>query len=73
MKKTNKNLTSFSDHLDSQYGKKGTATRRKYESEFDDFKSEVMKENTFDIKSRNGDSLSNYKNYKKKCTDMLKT
>ena len=28
MKKTkNKNLTSFADHLDKQYGKRGTAKR----------------------------------------------
>lgn len=70
MKKTSKNLTSFSEHLDSQYGKKGTATRKKYEREFEDFRSEVMNQNTFDIKSRNGDSLSNNK---KKCTDFHKT
>ncbi|CAN5582840.1 hypothetical protein BH23BAC1_BH23BAC1_46600 [soil metagenome] len=44
MKKTekNKNLTSFSGHLDKQYGKKGTANRDKYEEEFESFKLGVM-------------------------------
>lgn len=31
MKKVNKNLTSFRDHFDQQYGKRGTAKREKYE------------------------------------------
>ena len=35
MKKTaNKNLTSFVDHLDQQYGKRGTAEREKFEEGF---------------------------------------
>jgi HTH-type transcriptional regulator / antitoxin HipB len=42
MKKANKNLTSFADHLDKQYGKKGTAKRDKYEEEFEAFKLGVM-------------------------------
>lgn len=44
MKKTDnrKNLTSFSDHLDNQYGKKGTEIRDKYEEEFESFKLGVM-------------------------------
>lgn len=44
MKKTenNRNLTSFSEHLDKQYGKKGTETRDKYEEEFESFKLGVM-------------------------------
>ena len=44
MKKTenNKNLTSFSAHLDMQYGKKGTEIRDKYEEEFESFKLGVM-------------------------------
>lgn len=41
MKKTN-NLTSFSDHLDEQYGKRGTETREKYEEEFEAFKIGVI-------------------------------
>lgn len=42
MKKTSKVLTSFADHLDEQYGKKGTATREKYEEGFEAFKLGVM-------------------------------
>jgi len=38
MKKTDKDLTSFSYHLDIQYGKHGTETREKYEEGFDAFK-----------------------------------
>jgi DNA-binding XRE family transcriptional regulator len=34
----NKNLTSFADHLNKQYGKKGTAKRDAYEQEFEAFK-----------------------------------
>jgi len=40
--KNNKNLTSFSDHLDSQYGKRGTDSREQYEQEFEAFKLGVM-------------------------------
>ncbi|MGQ3012146.1 MAG: helix-turn-helix domain-containing protein [Flavobacteriales bacterium] len=42
MKKPKNNLTSFSDHLDEQYGKRGTATREKYEQEFEAFKLGAM-------------------------------
>lgn len=42
MKKTNKNLTSFADHLDSEYGKQGTETREQYEEGFEAFKLGVM-------------------------------
>ncbi len=42
MKKENKNLTSFSEHLEMQYGKKGTITRDTYEQEFEAFKLGVM-------------------------------
>lgn len=38
MKKENKNLTSFADHLDKQYGIRGTVTREKYEEGFEAFK-----------------------------------
>lgn len=41
-KKTNNNLTSFSEHLDKQYGKKGTAKREKFEEGFETFKLGVM-------------------------------
>src|SRR3569833_184143 len=34
----NNNLTSFADHLDSQYGKRGTGTRENYEEGFEAFK-----------------------------------
>lgn len=41
-KNTNDNLTSFTDHLDSQYGKKGTKARDQYEEGFESFKLGVM-------------------------------
>lgn len=41
-KKTNNNLTSFTDHLDKQYGKTGTSTREAYEEGFEAFKLGVM-------------------------------
>jgi hypothetical protein len=37
-----KNLTSFSDHLDLQYGKPGTESRKKYEEEFEVFKNRIL-------------------------------
>lgn len=42
MKKHPTNLTSFMDHLDEQYGPKGTATREKYEQSFEAFKLGVL-------------------------------
>ena len=42
MKKVNKNLTSFVDHLDEQYGERGTAARKQYEQGFETFKLGVM-------------------------------
>ncbi len=42
MKKLNKNLTSWDDHLDDKYGKIGTPTREKYEQEFEAFKIGVL-------------------------------
>lgn len=41
-KQANKNLTSFTDHLDSQYGKHGTASREEYEQGFEAFKLGAM-------------------------------
>ena len=41
-KTINKKLTSFSAHLDEQYGKKGTPEREKYEEEFEAFKLGAM-------------------------------
>lgn len=42
MKKHTNKLTSFADHLDAQYGEKGTAPRERYEEEFEAFKLGVM-------------------------------
>ena len=42
MKNSNKLLTTFSDHLDMQYGKRGTKKRENYEQEFEAFKLGVM-------------------------------
>lgn len=42
MKKATKNMTSFADHLTSQYGELGTDAREKYEEEFEAFKLGVM-------------------------------
>jgi DNA-binding XRE family transcriptional regulator len=42
MKKTNSKLTSFTDHLDKQYGKRGTTEREQYENEFETFKLGIM-------------------------------
>ncbi|MFU8843243.1 MAG: helix-turn-helix domain-containing protein [Bacteroidales bacterium] len=41
-KKINNNLTSFEDHLDQQYGKRGTTDREKFEEGFEAFKLGVM-------------------------------
>ena len=40
--KTNNNLTSFTDHLDTQYGKRGTQPREEFEEGFESFKIGVM-------------------------------
>ena len=43
MKKTvNNNLTSFEDHLNQQYGKRGTVKRERFEEGFEAFKLGVM-------------------------------
>lgn len=42
MKKKNNRLTSFAEHLDRQYGKRGTPGREKYEEGFEAFKLGVM-------------------------------
>ena len=41
-KKVNKNLTSFVDHLDTQYGKRGAEKREEFEEEFETFKRGAM-------------------------------
>lgn len=38
----NNNLTSFEDHLDQQYGQKGTPEREQFEEGFEAFKLGVM-------------------------------
>jgi hypothetical protein len=42
MKKQINNLTSFTDHLDEQYGKRGTKVREEFEEGFETFKLGVM-------------------------------
>ena len=42
MEKNKNKLTSFSDHLDQEYGKNGTETRETFEQEFEAFKLGVM-------------------------------
>ena len=42
MNKKSKHLTSFDDHLDQQYEKKGSPTRDKFEQEFEAFKIGVL-------------------------------
>ena len=41
-KKENSNLTSFVDHLEKQYGKRGTKEREEFEAGFESFKLGVM-------------------------------
>ena len=41
-RQNNNNLTSFNDHLDEQYGVKGTETRENYEQGFEAFKLGVL-------------------------------
>ena len=42
MKSIKSKITSFTDHLDRQYGKKGTSVRDKFEEEFEAFKLGVL-------------------------------
>lgn len=42
MKKRNKSLTSFEEHLNSQYGERGVEARENYEQEYEAFKLGVM-------------------------------
>jgi len=44
-KTLNKKLTSFSVHLEEQYGKRGTPEREQYEEEFEAFKLGTMIQN----------------------------
>lgn len=41
-KEKNNNLTSFADHLDKQYGKRGSKKREEFEEGFEAFKLGVM-------------------------------
>ena len=41
-KEKNNNLTSFADHLDKQYGKRGSKKREEFEEGFEAFKIGVM-------------------------------
>ena len=40
--KTDKRITSFDDHLDDKYGKKGTRTRQQFEEEYETFRIGVL-------------------------------
>ncbi len=40
--KTNKNITSWDDHIDKKYGKKGTKTRNEFDEGFEAFKIGVL-------------------------------
>lgn len=42
MNKINKNLTSFTDHLNEQYGERGSLEREKFEEGFEAFRLGVM-------------------------------
>ena len=42
MKAENKKITSFAEHLDAQFGKNGTETRKKYEEEYESFELGVL-------------------------------
>jgi len=42
MKKESNNMKSFVEHLDKQYGKRGTEAREQYEQGFEAFKLGVM-------------------------------
>lgn len=42
MEKIDKNLTSFTDHLNQQYGERGSIEREKFEEGFEAFKLGVM-------------------------------
>lgn len=42
MNKNNKDLTSFADHLDQQYGERGSAEREKFEEGFEAFRIGAM-------------------------------
>jgi len=58
--KTDKSITSFDDHLDEQYGKKGTLGRQEFEEDFETFRIGVLIQ-----KARKNNSLPNSNSPKK--------
>lgn len=40
--KTDNNITTWDEHLDSKYGASGTSTRKKFQEEFETFKIGVL-------------------------------
>lgn len=40
--KTDNNITTWDEHLDSKYGESGTSTREKFQEEFETFKIGVL-------------------------------
>jgi len=50
-KNENNHLTSFTDHIDQQYGIRGTEQREKFEEEFEAFKIGVM---ILELRKENG-------------------
>ncbi len=58
-KKVNKNLTSFADHLESQYGKRGTRKREKFEEEFEAFKIGILIQEMREKKHLTQEQLAN--------------
>jgi HTH-type transcriptional regulator / antitoxin HipB len=59
MEKTTNKLTSFNDHLDKEYGSRGTATREAYEQEFETFKLGVMLQELRKEKGMTQEQLAN--------------
>jgi len=54
----NKNLTSFEDHLDQQYGELGTPEREKFEEGFEAFKLGVMIQELRKVKGMTQEQLA---------------
>jgi len=54
----NKDITTFDEHLDQQYGKKGTLTRIKFEQRFEVFKLGVILEELRKKKKLTQDQLA---------------
>ncbi len=56
---TSKKLTSFEDHLNQQYGTKGSPSREKYEQEFEAFKIGVLIQEARKKKNLTQEELAN--------------